>query len=76
MKLIDPMGEMVTPAWEGYATQLANAEQEALCTVLKYIIEKEAVDMSEAANVVIGRDTRYLSTQSHCTYYSFLFVDE
>ncbi|XP_017349585.1 phosphoacetylglucosamine mutase [Ictalurus punctatus] len=58
VKLIDPMGEMVTPAWEGYATQLANAEQEALCTVLKDIIEKEAVDMSEAASVVIGRDTR------------------
>ncbi|MCI4388910.1 hypothetical protein PGIGA_G00091340 [Pangasianodon gigas] len=58
VKLIDPMGEMVTPAWEGYATQLANAEQEALCTVLKDIIEKEAIDMSEAASVVTGRDTR------------------
>lgn len=70
VKLIDPMGEMVTPAWEGYATQLANAEQEALCTVLKDIIEKEAVDMNEAASVVTGRDTRYLSAQPHCVYYS------
>uniref|UniRef100_A0A671X0D5 Phosphoacetylglucosamine mutase n=1 Tax=Sparus aurata TaxID=8175 RepID=A0A671X0D5_SPAAU len=29
VKLVDPMGEMVTPTWEGYATQLANADQEA-----------------------------------------------
>lgn len=59
MKLIDPMGEMVTPAWEGYATQLANAEQEALCSALKEIIEKETISMSETASIFIGRDTRY-----------------
>lgn len=76
VKLIDPMGEMVTPAWEGYATQLANAEQEALCTVLKDIIEKEAIDMSEAAGVVTGRDTRYLSAQSRCIYYSVVLLFE
>lgn len=71
VKLIDPMGEMVTPAWEGYATQLANAEQEALCTVLRVIIDQEAIDMSEVASVVIGRDTRYLNSQPHCSSYSF-----
>lgn len=60
VKLIDPMGEMVTPVWEGHATRLANAEQEALCTVLKDIIEKEGIDMNEAASVITGRDTRYL----------------
>uniref|UniRef100_A0A4W4HIR6 phosphoacetylglucosamine mutase n=1 Tax=Electrophorus electricus TaxID=8005 RepID=A0A4W4HIR6_ELEEL len=49
---------MVTPAWEGYATQLANAEQEALCTVLKNIMETDAISMSETANVFVGRDTR------------------
>uniref|UniRef100_A0A8B9L646 Phosphoacetylglucosamine mutase n=1 Tax=Astyanax mexicanus TaxID=7994 RepID=A0A8B9L646_ASTMX len=58
VKLIDPMGEMVTPDWEGYATQLANAEQDALCTALKDIIEKESINMSEKASVFIGRDTR------------------
>lgn len=58
VKLIDPMGEMVTPAWEEYATQLANAEQESLCTTLKDIIEKEAINMLEKATVFIGRDTR------------------
>uniref|UniRef100_A0AAR2KNP0 Phosphoacetylglucosamine mutase n=1 Tax=Pygocentrus nattereri TaxID=42514 RepID=A0AAR2KNP0_PYGNA len=58
LKLIDPMGEMVTPSWEGYATQLANAEQEVLCSALKDIIEKETINMSETASVFVGRDTR------------------
>ncbi|KAF7694189.1 phosphoacetylglucosamine mutase isoform X1 [Silurus meridionalis] len=58
VKLIDPMGEMVTPAWEGYATQLANADQDDLCAVLKGIVESEGVDMAQAASVIIGRDTR------------------
>lgn len=59
MKLIDPMGEMVTPAWEGYATQLANAEQQDLLIALKDAIEKEAVNMNQEANVFVGKDTRY-----------------
>lgn len=59
MKLIDPMGEMVTPDWEGYATQLANADQEDLLTALKDIVEKEAINMSQEANVFVGKDTRY-----------------
>ncbi|KAK2832596.1 hypothetical protein Q7C36_016058 [Tachysurus vachellii] len=58
VKLIDPMGETVTPAWERYATELANADQEDLCSVLGDIIGKESIDMSEAANIVTGRDTR------------------
>ncbi|MBN3318094.1 AGM1 mutase, partial [Atractosteus spatula] len=58
VKLVDPLGEMVTPAWEDYATQLANAEQNGLLTALKDIIEKEAVNMDQEAFVVLGRDTR------------------
>ncbi|KAF7658363.1 hypothetical protein LDENG_00013420 [Lucifuga dentata] len=58
VKLIDPMGEMVTLAWEGYATKLANAEQDDLLTALKDIIEKEAINMSQDANVFVGKDTR------------------
>uniref|UniRef100_A0A3Q0REP3 Phosphoacetylglucosamine mutase n=1 Tax=Amphilophus citrinellus TaxID=61819 RepID=A0A3Q0REP3_AMPCI len=58
VKLIDPMGEMVTPDWEGYATQLANADQEDLLTALKDIIEKEAINMSQEADVFVGKDTR------------------
>lgn len=59
MKLIDPMGEMVTQKWEGYATRLANAEQDDLLAVLKDVIEKEAINMSQEANVFVGKDTRY-----------------
>ncbi|KAM6992089.1 phosphoacetylglucosamine mutase [Tautogolabrus adspersus] len=58
VKLVDPMGEMVTLTWEGYATQLANAEQEDLLTALKDVIEKEAINMSQEANVFVGKDTR------------------
>uniref|UniRef100_A0A8C6SXK1 Phosphoglucomutase 3 n=1 Tax=Neogobius melanostomus TaxID=47308 RepID=A0A8C6SXK1_9GOBI len=49
---------MVTPAWEGYATQLANAEDQDLLTALKDIITKEEIDMSQEASVFVGRDTR------------------
>ncbi|XP_016370294.1 phosphoacetylglucosamine mutase isoform X1 [Sinocyclocheilus rhinocerous] len=58
VKLIDPMGEMVTAMWEGYATQLANAEQDSLLKELKDIIEKEDINMSEPASVYVGKDTR------------------
>lgn len=53
------MGEMLTSSWEDYATQLANTEQDELLTTLKDIVEKEAVDMSQEANVFVGKDTRY-----------------
>lgn len=59
VKLIDPMGEMVTPMWEGYATRVANAEQGDLVAALKEVIEKEDINMSQEANVFVGRDTRY-----------------
>ncbi|XP_051909391.1 phosphoacetylglucosamine mutase isoform X2 [Hippocampus zosterae] len=58
VKLIDPMGEMVTLAWEGYATRLANAEQQELLIVLEDIIEKEDIDMNQGALVFVGKDTR------------------
>ncbi|XP_061609104.1 phosphoacetylglucosamine mutase isoform X3 [Phyllopteryx taeniolatus] len=58
VKLIDPMGEMVAPAWEGYATRLANAEQQELLSVLEDIMEKEDIDRSQEASVFVGKDTR------------------
>ncbi|XP_070705377.1 phosphoacetylglucosamine mutase isoform X4 [Pempheris klunzingeri] len=58
LKMIGPMGEMVAPTWEGYATLLANAEQEDLLTALKDILEKEAINMSQEASVFVGKDTR------------------
>ncbi|XP_028857915.1 phosphoacetylglucosamine mutase [Denticeps clupeoides] len=61
VKLIDPMGEMVAVAWESYATQLTNAEQDALLTTLKDIIKQEAISMDKKAMVFVGRDTRLSS---------------
>ncbi|XP_061559824.1 phosphoacetylglucosamine mutase isoform X4 [Phycodurus eques] len=58
VKLIDPMGEMVPPAWEGYATRLGNAEQQELLSVLEDIMEKEDIDRSQEASVFVGKDTR------------------
>lgn len=58
VKLIDPMGEMVTLTWESYATQLANVEDADLLTALNDIIAKEDISMSQEANVFVGRDTR------------------
>lgn len=67
MKLVDPMGEMVTPTWEVYATQLANAEQDDLLASLKDIIEKESINMSREANVFVGKDTRYTVHPGHAS---------
>ncbi|KAI1897261.1 hypothetical protein AGOR_G00081490 [Albula goreensis] len=58
VKLVDPMGEMVTQAWEEYATLLANAEQEGLIMALQEVIEREAINMGQEASVFIGKDTR------------------
>ncbi|XP_061667551.1 phosphoacetylglucosamine mutase [Syngnathoides biaculeatus] len=58
VKVVDPMGEMVAPAWEGYATRLANAEQRELISVLEDIVEKEDIDWSQEASVFVGKDTR------------------
>ncbi|XP_059898484.1 phosphoacetylglucosamine mutase [Gadus macrocephalus] len=64
VKLIDPMGEMLTPAWEVYATQLANAEQDHLITVLKDLVQKESIDLTnQEAEVFVGRDTRSSSAR-------------
>uniref|UniRef100_A0A3Q2XQ93 Phosphoacetylglucosamine mutase n=1 Tax=Hippocampus comes TaxID=109280 RepID=A0A3Q2XQ93_HIPCM len=49
---------MVTLAWEGYATRLANAEQQELLSVLEDILEKEDIDKSQGALVFVGKDTR------------------
>nr|XP_061785056.1 phosphoacetylglucosamine mutase-like isoform X2 [Nerophis lumbriciformis] len=58
VKLIDPMGEMLSAAWEDHATHLANVEQQDLPCVLEDIVEKESIDMSQEAIVFVGKDTR------------------
>ncbi|KAM9355189.1 phosphoacetylglucosamine mutase isoform 1-T2 [Pholidichthys leucotaenia] len=58
VKMIDPMGEMVTPTWEEHATRLANAEHEEIVTILETIKDKEAINLNQEAVVFVGRDTR------------------
>ncbi|KAM8777966.1 phosphoacetylglucosamine mutase isoform 2-T4 [Rhynchonycteris naso] len=58
VKLVDPLGEMLAPSWEEHATCLANAEEQNMQRVLMNICEKAAVDLQQAAFIVIGRDTR------------------
>lgn len=59
VKLIDPMGEMLAPAWEAHATTLANATDdgiaEAMATIAK---EAGGIKEDEKALVFVGRDTR------------------
>lgn len=58
VKLVDPLGEMLAPSWEEHATCLASAEEQDVRQVLAAIVEKEAVDLTQTAFVVIARDTR------------------
>ncbi|XP_071404780.1 phosphoacetylglucosamine mutase [Pithys albifrons albifrons] len=58
IKLVDPLGEMLHPSWEEYATQLANAEEQDLQKVITEICQKAAVNLHKDALVFIGRDTR------------------
>lgn len=58
VKLVDPLGEMLNPSWEEYATHLANAEEHEVQSVLAEICQKEAVNLHQQASVFIGRDTR------------------
>ncbi|XP_061845453.1 phosphoacetylglucosamine mutase isoform X1 [Colius striatus] len=58
VKLVDPLGEMLHPSWEEYATQLANAEEQELQTTITEICQKAAVNLHKDASVFIGRDTR------------------
>lgn len=58
VKLVDPLGEMLHPSWEEYATQLANAEEQELQETITEICRKAAVNQHKDASVFIGRDTR------------------
>ncbi|XP_068274504.1 phosphoacetylglucosamine mutase isoform X3 [Nyctibius grandis] len=58
VKLVDPLGEMLHPSWEEYATQLANAEEQELQKIITEICQKAAVNQHKDASVFIGRDTR------------------
>ncbi|KFU84489.1 Phosphoacetylglucosamine mutase, partial [Chaetura pelagica] len=58
VKLVDPLGEMLHPSWEEYATRLANAEEQELETIITEICQEAVVKQNKDASVFIGRDTR------------------
>lgn len=59
LKIVDSSGGMLTPAWEPYCTELANAsdEKEAVA-VLNHIIARERIDLERTGNIFIAKDTR------------------
>lgn len=58
--MTEPVGDMATAAWEGYATQVASAEQEGLLSALKAIV---AINMSQKENIFMGKNSRGNSSQ-------------
>ncbi|KFQ44009.1 Phosphoacetylglucosamine mutase [Nestor notabilis] len=74
VKLIDPLGEMLHPSWEEYATQLANAEEHELQQTITEICQKAAVNQQKDASVFIGRDTRPSSEKLSQSVIDGIFV--
>eukprot|EP00057_Strongylocentrotus_purpuratus_P007207 XP_011661681.1 PREDICTED: phosphoacetylglucosamine mutase [Strongylocentrotus purpuratus] len=58
VKLVEPMGEMLVPNWEGYASRMANSSDEDLECTVKTVVKEAQVDILAPANVFIARDTR------------------
>lgn len=58
IKLIDPAGEMLEASWETIATNLANAQDSDLISILTNLSRKENIDLSTPAMVITGRDSR------------------
>jgi phosphoacetylglucosamine mutase len=59
VKLVEPLGEMLSQEWEPWAIELANAVNFLeLNAVVDNLINTFKIDMSCSANVLIGRDTR------------------
>ena len=58
MKLVDPMGLMLTEAWEPYASLVANCNDSELSDTLQRVVDEEEIDLKEKAFVLIGYDSR------------------
>jgi phosphoacetylglucosamine mutase len=65
VKLVDPLGEMLAQEWETFATDLANAAtHEDVAETYFKISAANKIDLSQSANVVFARDTRYVSSRT------------
>lgn len=58
IKLIDPMGEMMETDWEILATELANAPDSSLESVLDRIVAATNINLQEPSSVCLANDTR------------------
>eukprot|EP01121_Diplochlamys_sp_Union-15-3_P016169 TRINITY_DN5453_c0_g1_i2.p1 TRINITY_DN5453_c0_g1~~TRINITY_DN5453_c0_g1_i2.p1 ORF type:complete len:555 (+),score=112.81 TRINITY_DN5453_c0_g1_i2:34-1665(+) len=59
VKLVDPDGEMLAPAWEKHATTIANAKSSDIVSTMISIAKSESVDLTKGtAKIIVGRDTR------------------
>jgi phosphoacetylglucosamine mutase len=59
VKLVDPSGEMLDPAWEHHATSLANCPtSESLISTFFDLAKHLRVDLSSPASVAYAWDTR------------------
>ncbi|KAK7068681.1 Phosphoglucomutase-3 [Halocaridina rubra] len=63
VKLVDPMGEMLAPAWEVHATTLVNASDDEIPRALEKIGGEARIDLNHSPLVFVGRDTRPSSSQ-------------
>lgn len=62
LKIIHTNGELLPPAWETYATDLANAATTSkVIEVMENIVKKETIDLEQTGNVFIAKDTRSTS---------------
>lgn len=59
VKLVDPQGEMLAPAWEAHATTLVNATDNGIAEALESITSTAKINTENKAMVIVGRDTRY-----------------
>jgi len=59
VKLVDPRGEMLEAAWEGYATALANAPStEEFIEGCDHLVTSLKIDLTKPSHVLYARDTR------------------
>ncbi|KAG8717644.1 Phosphoacetylglucosamine Mutase [Ceratobasidium sp. 394] len=59
VKLVDPRGEMLEAAWEGYATALANASTtEEFIEGCDHLVNSLKIDLTKPSHVLYARDTR------------------
>ncbi|XP_062573911.1 phosphoacetylglucosamine mutase-like [Saccostrea cucullata] len=58
VKLVDPMGEMLGPEWEKYATEIANVSDNELGSALQALVKTLGVTSLNNSRVAFARDTR------------------